>query len=283
MTPHRATRDIHLGGLRMSLRQGEVILAHADGATVTIRGKAHLLPVLDALITSGALKAEPAAVGAQLPAVTARALPAQAPAPAAPDPKPLNARGERVPFASPEALAANGVRPEAGRQHVWDGADWLNNTDGPVCKVCGVTKLSEGRLILVDRQRGDGTQQHHYRDAHGNMITTFEELSCPVYVGDANSAAATAKEHVRRVRGRIDEVETRLARLEAENLALREALLAQPTAEDIMEALQRKLQPVAAAPLALPAPAFDAEAEEVPPREREVVPATPTTEDEEEP
>jgi hypothetical protein len=85
---------------------------------------------------------------------------------------------------------------------------------------------------------------NHYTDVHGNTVSTFEELSCPVYLGDPGSAAATAKEHVRRVKGRVDvvedqvdSIEDRLARLEAENAELRAELDRKPDAEEVVEFL----------------------------------------------
>jgi hypothetical protein len=139
---------------------------------------------------------------------------------------------------------------------------------GSTCRKCGCTLGGGGGSILiradretfkteVDPQTGETkrvkAQLNHYTDAHGNRISTFEELSCPVYLGDPGSAAATAKEHVRRVKkrldgvedqvdgveGRVESIEDRLARLEAENELLRAEVARKPVvdARDLMEFL----------------------------------------------
>ena len=120
------------------------------------------------------------------------------------------------------------------KPHQWE-SDWLNHPNGgATCRVCGCTKRTD--LVRADRSRpGEKTQLNHYVDAAGNAISTFEELSCPVWIGDPGSAAAQAKEGVRKVKGRVGDVENkvevvedkvesledRMARLEAENEALK--------------------------------------------------------------
>lgn len=247
MRLYRATRTFNIGDIRQEIPRGEIVQVEPDGVGCFIRGKHYRVQLLGSMISGGFL-AKVDEDEAQLPAVRTPLLPTVG----APVPKPeeLNAQGGKIPFASPEAKVASGIRPVANKPHVWDSADWLNSMGGVTCKVCGVTKVSD--VIRADRMRGDGTQQHHYRDAHGNNITSFEELSCPTYLGDPGSAAALAKEHVRRVRGRVDDVEVRvetieerLTRLESENVVLRDMLADQDALAEIVLAklVERKALP----------------------------------------
>ena len=127
---------------------------------------------------------------------------------------------------------------ETPKEHQWD-TGWLNHSPGEAtCKVCGARRVTT--LIRADRQMPNGKQLYHYEDCHGNRISTFEELSCPIYIGDPGSAAATAKEGVRKVKHRVsgvetrvDTVEARLARLEAENEILREQIARGPLIDAI--------------------------------------------------
>lgn len=238
-TAYRATKAFHIGQIRADVKPGDVLLF--NGVSTQIAGTTHTIPLVEKVIKAGWL----------IPAPDAFAL-VVAPPTLEPEAKPEPV----VPFASPEAKAADGVRPEAGKQHVWEGGpggDWLNSEDGKTCKVCGVTLLAEGRLIRADRMRGNGKQQFHYRDAHGVQFSSFTELSCPAYIGDAASAAAQTKEVVRNVRGQVDAVEgrvdgvegrvetveARLQRLEAENELLQQQLAERPLvdATQVAEAL----------------------------------------------
>lgn len=301
---YRATRQINLGQLRRTLQPGDLV--EFDGRTTRIAGQAHVVGTMDAIIKEGWLvpvDADPvgtslAVAPAQLPSVAAQeAAPEVAKVPRKPqvpnhvsparEDQELNKRGEKISYASPEARAASGKRPAPSQKHVWNtggvSPDWLNNLDGGrTCKVCGVTERSD--LIRADRQRADGSQQYHYVDAHGNAIVSFEEMSCPTYLGDPGSAAAYAKDQVRKVRGRVDDVEDkldtvdghlesvdeRLARLEADNDFFRQRLIEQPVldAEMVAEALliiAAKARPDGRTALAervralLPAPALDPE------------------------
>lgn len=264
-TAYRATRSIHLGQIRQDLAPGDVI--EFDGRIARFKGKEHRISTMDAIIGNGWLvpvtpeASVPATFTPNLPAVRVPDEPLPIKQPRAPQEpnhatpahqdQELNLKGERIPYASPEARAASGKRPMSNQKHVWNDTgpspDWLNSSDGSrTCKVCGVTMRTD--LIRVDRRRGDGSQQFHYVDAHGNSIVAFEELACPTYLGDPGSAAAYAKDQVRKVRGRVDDVEDkvdsiedRLTRLEAENQALRAALAERPVldADMVAEALLR--------------------------------------------
>lgn len=262
---YRATKDISLGQLRRGLRAGDLV--EFDGTTTRVDGKDHRISTMDAVIQNkwlvpvGAPPVEEHALtvmGVNLPAVVDVAVePVKTPrkpqepnhAPPAREDQALDTRGEKIGYASPAARAASGKRPAPSQQHVWGGGsttaapDWLNADGGRVCRVCGVTELRPGDLIRADRKRGDGSQQIHYRDAHGNQITSFEELSCPTYLGDPGSAAAIAKDQVRKVRGRVDDVEDqletvdeRLAQLESDNGFFRQRLLEQPVLDATMVA-----------------------------------------------
>lgn len=229
---YRAVKDIVLGSPRGTIKQGTVV--EYAGDKVFVYGEWVHIPTIDLILDKKWL------IPTQQELVVARA-----PAPAEPVPE-APPEQERIPYNSPETATRNGKAPKADAQHVWDTRPtaFLNNTDGPVCVICGVTKLTG--VIRADRLRGDGSQQHQYRDAMGNLITTLEELSCPTYLGDPGSAAATAKDQVRKVRGRVDHVEgrletvdERLERLEEDNEFLRNRLLNQPVldAEMVADAL----------------------------------------------
>jgi hypothetical protein len=241
---YRATRDITIGQLRRTLRAGEEV--RFDGTSTCVFGQTHIIPTMDAIIESKWLV--PVDAGAAL-VVSAPSLPAVTAEPVVSQPPALNIQGEPIPFASPQAARASGVRPAANQKHVWDSGSpntpsWLNNMDGRTCVICGVTERSN--LIRADRKRGDGTQQFHYTDAHGNAIVALEELSCPTYLGDPGSAAAYAKDQVRKVRGRVDTVEEhlgtvddRLNQLQADNDFFRQRILEMPrlNAEMVADAL----------------------------------------------
>jgi hypothetical protein len=241
-TSYRATRDISLGQLRRTIRAGDVV--EFDGATTRVDGRDFRISTMDTIIATKWLV--PLDVGATAIVVSAPALPAVPsvePPMVPPPPKvELTAQGERIPFASKEAARVSGIRPGANEQHVWIAADFGSND--LLCRVCGVTW--ERSLIRVDRTMGNGKQQFHYRDAHHQPITSFEELSCPLYLGDANSASAYAKDQVRKVRGRVDTVEVhlgtvdeRLNQLQADNDFLRQRILDMPRldAEMVADAL----------------------------------------------
>lgn len=260
---YRATKDISLGQLRRGLRAGDLV--EFDGTTTRVDGKDHRISTMDAVIQNkwlvpvGAPPVEEHALtvmGVNLPAVVDVAPePVKTPrkpqepnhASPAKEDQALDKRGEKIVYASPAARAASGKRPAPSQQHVWGGGgsnapDWLNNLDGGrTCRVCGVTERVD--LIRADRKRADGSQQIHYTDAHGNNIVSFEELACPTYLGDPGSAAAYAKDQVRKVRGRVDDVEDqletvdeRLARLESDNDFFRQRLLEQPVLDATMVA-----------------------------------------------
>lgn len=253
-TSYRATRDISLGQLRRTLRTGDVV--EFDGATTRVDGREHRLSTMDAIIGNRWLVPLDEVAGSALVVSAPTPLAVPSPEPVAPPPKgELNKQGERIPWASPQAKGASGTRPAANQKHVWNSGssnspDWLNASDGRTCVICGVTELRAGQLILVDRKRADGSQQIHYVDAHGQKIVALEELSCPTYIGDPGSAAAYAKDQVRKVRGRVDTMEEhlgtvddRLNQLQADNDFFRQRLLEAPRLDSTMvvEALKTLL------------------------------------------
>lgn len=246
---YRATRDISIGQLRRTLRAGDVV--EFDGVVTRVDGHEHRISTMDTIIGNKwlvPLDSEATAI-----VVSAPSLPtASSVESSTPPPKELvDRQGERIPWASPQAKGANGTRPAANQKHVWDSGNpnapgWLNNTEGRTCVICGVTELWPGKLILADRKRADGSQQIHYVDAHGQKIVALEELSCPTYLGDPGSAAAYAKDQVRKVRGRVDTVEEhlgtvdeRINQLQADNDFFRQRLLEMPrlNAEMVADAL----------------------------------------------
>jgi hypothetical protein len=262
---YRVTKDLSLGQLRRTLRAGDIL--EFDGTTTRVDGRDHRISTMDAIIGNKwlVLDEESTAISVPEHAPPARVAPPELPVvplpelpplprvdpPRAPKVQELDIRGERIPWASDAARAANGVRPKANQKHVWgDGTAgapaWLNGGEKGerTCVVCGVTERTLD--MRVDRKRADGSQQIHYTDAHGNKIVALEELGCPTYVGDPSSAAAYAKDQVRKVRGQVDDVvaylgtvDARLAQLEADNDFLRQRLIDRPvlTAEVVAEAL----------------------------------------------
>lgn len=239
---YRATRDIlSFGQPRIGVTRGDLLLV--GGGTVRIREKEYVVPTIDDVIKLGwlVLVEEETSLVLAPPTLPAVLAPLDTAAPTKAEPP------KRISFASPEAKELSGRRPPADQPHVWgsgnkDAPEWLNSADGSrQCRVCGVTERPG--LIRADRTRGDGSQQFHYVDAYNNAITSLEPLSCPVYLGDPGSAAAVAKEHVRRVRGRvdvvegaIDEVQARLDQLEADNAFFRNQLLERPILDAAMVA-----------------------------------------------
>lgn len=227
---YQAIRPIHFGQIRRSLQVGEVI--GFDGRTTHIAGQAHVIPTMDTIIKKGWLVPVEGPKNALAPITE---IPLIEPHPTVSDPQ-----AKQIPYATPETRAAAGKRSTAVQQHVWITGDWLNNMDGSrTCKVCGVTQRTD--ITRADRQRGDGSQQFHYTDAHMNTFMSLEELSCPTYLGDPGSAAAYAKDQVRKVRGRVDDVEehletmgVRLSKIESDNEFLRQRILQQPVIDATM-------------------------------------------------
>jgi len=200
------------------------------------------------------------------------------------------------------------------KKHVWE-SDWLNHPYGDkTCKVCGVTWAGGGPNsrhtgnIWTDRVqlKADGSKQNMYiyRDAHSKEITSFTELSCPIWVGDANSAAATAKEGVRTVKRavkgvehRVDSMEDRMTLLERENAALRAELDTKTIVDTqaMMEFLfnlaqqaraSREVEAVEARGVAYEVPklmvdVIDAITLDIPERERELVRVRPIEDEDE--
>lgn len=120
------------------------------------------------------------------------------------------------------------------KEHIWEGSTrgqpaWVNSFNGDrTCTVCGCTLLSEGAVVNADRQLTSG-RRYVYRDVLNKTVTSFQPLSCPVFVGDAASAAAQAKETARetkietaKTQKALNAVEARIVQLEQENKALRE-------------------------------------------------------------
>jgi len=107
-----------------------------------------------------------------------------------------------------KALPGEVADPEPDfKKHKWEGG-WLN---GKVCKVCGCEDISG----INASGRG-----YTYRDCQNKLIESFKELPCPVFVGDASSAIAEAKETVRRVKVEAKQADTRITQLESDNRAL---------------------------------------------------------------
>lgn len=212
--PYRATRTFHIGQIRSDIAKDTVVWV--KGLTLQINGTEHHVEMLPKILVAGWLA--PTEVQPQLPVQY------EEPSPQEPN--------TTIPFASKEAAKVDGQKVAPLRQHVWESG-WLNGDDGPTCKVCGVTLLTQ--VIRADRQRGNGSQQYHYRDALNNLVTSPTELSCPVFLGDPGSAAIQTKEVVRNVKHqvegidiRVESVEERLGRLEAENELLQQQLAARP-------------------------------------------------------
>lgn len=236
---YKAVRAFHIGQIRLDVKLGDVLLF--DGVNTQIAGTTFTIPLVEKVIKAGWLTVIPTNFALTVAASQAA------------EKQIVRSDKDAAQFIHPEAKAADGVRPQAGKQHVWDTADWLNSEDGFTCKVCGATKLHEGSFIRLDLKRGNGKQLIHYRDAHGREISSHTELSCPIWVGDVTSTLAQTKEVVRNVRSQVDVVEgrvggvearletteDRLLRLEAENELLQQQLIEKPIidATQVAEAL----------------------------------------------
>lgn len=204
---YKATRDIILGPLRRTLSRGSVV--EFDGTTLLAFGAETVYPDLSIMIDRKVLVPTEDEVS---------------------DPV----------FQGKPSKQGLGTLPKTKGEHVWGDPDPFDGEK--TCRVCGVTLLPN--LVMADRK---GAKQFNYRDAQNQVITVLEELSCPVYNGSPNAAAATAKEHVRQVKGRVTKVEStlevvddRLLQLEIENQDLRNMLAQQQpvlTAELVADAL----------------------------------------------
>lgn len=98
------------------------------------------------------------------------------------------------------------------KPHVWE-QDLFGNGE-LTCKVCGVTYRAMSRSEFP----------YEYSDAMGKTIRTLVELSCPVFIGNTEGAAAETKQRVRNLSSKVETIDERLQRLEEENQNLREQI-----------------------------------------------------------
>lgn len=129
-------------------------------------------------------------------------------------------------------------RADGFRPHKWS-SDW--SSDGSsTCSVCGLS--SYPNTIDVDKI-GQGTR---YVDAHRVEIYLKDEPSCPTYIGSLGGATWTTKEKVQKVEGRVESVEERLDRLEAENEAMRMAMAQRPIVDaEVLVGILRQIADLA--------------------------------------
>lgn len=190
---------------------------------------------------------------------------------------PPSSRLTTIPVAQPHRISdkdgydldrvpeATGNKPAANVPHQWS-SDWLNDTDGRTCKVCGVVEKS-GSLIRADRKG----MPHHYVDAFGVAITSMVELTCPTFIGDMGGAVAETKGRVRNLDSQMETVDARLDRLEQHNQYLQDQLtskiqldvnglvnwLTQMVQLNIQNQLPTTVVEVAGLPLEIPSPIAD--------------------------
>jgi hypothetical protein len=129
-----------------------------------------------------------------------------------------------------------------------------NPGSGMVCGVCGVelvsggTSLKGGNTVVGSIQADQAGLEYVYRDAGGLIITSFEPLSCPIFIGNKpgnmGGAIMESREKIRNLaRGahqttyRVETLEQRVDRLERENAVLREAVSQPIDASAIVEFL----------------------------------------------
>jgi len=109
------------------------------------------------------------------------------------------------------------------------------------CACCGVElvsggpSLKGGTPVIGSIQADQPGMEYVYRDAGGLLITSFEPLACPIFIGNkpGNVAGAIMMDRVsiralsgamHTVQYRMEGLEERVARLERDNAVLREAI-----------------------------------------------------------
>lgn len=103
------------------------------------------------------------------------------------------------------------------KSHVWESDPWNHPNGEKTCKVCGCTILS-GVI-----EPGFGRQKRfHYRDASNNTISTFKEMSCPLWIGDPAATATETKQGLRETNIEVQQLNEKVQQLQAENLSMRE-------------------------------------------------------------
>ena len=133
---------------------------------------------------------------------------------------PIAATGAQDPESVPKAT---GNKPAANVPHQWGNGpggqpDWLNDSGGRTCRVCGVSERTD--LIRADRKG----MKYHYVDAYGVQMTSMVQLYCPTFIGDTNGTLAETKGRVRNLDCQMETIDSRLERLERDNIYLREQL-----------------------------------------------------------
>jgi hypothetical protein len=198
-TLYRVEKDFHFGAIRASLKAGSTL--ESDGSMVRYRGVEYTSAGLALLVTAGFLSA-----------TETRALPVlHEPAPAAK--KVLAKPGH---FTSVEDKGGGvHAHTQPDKQHIWEGSLYGNGSK--TCTVCGVT-LKNPDNIQVDRK----SLKFQYVDAYNVSIESLKELPCPTFVGNLGGGVATNTHRTRKLTGRVESIDERLARLEGENQALRD-------------------------------------------------------------
>lgn len=198
---YKVVRGFHFGALRTSLPAGACL--ESDGATVRYLGKVYSAVGFDQLVAAGFVA--PVEGERSLPAVVpqSKALPA-------PRTKPIT-----VASTIEEKGAGVPAYLQPDKKHVWETELFGNGEK--TCTVCGVT-MSNPMSINVSKQ----SFKYIYTDAYGVSISTLKELPCPLFVGDVGGGVASNTDRTRRLTGKVESIDERVGRLEAENTELRE-------------------------------------------------------------
>lgn len=195
MASYRATRDFHLGATRMTVAKDEFV--EVTGGKVSLKGNTYNVPGIEGIIDAGLLTPfGTAPLGTALTTV---------PRVSRPSPPP-----ERV-VAPPKA------HDNPDKPHRWEAALFGNGES--TCKVCGVTQ--SGGPAMGNIQADRPSLKYKYTDAYGVSIESLTELPCPVFIGHMGGAVAGTTHRVRKLKGQVESIEERLARLEDENANLR--------------------------------------------------------------
>jgi hypothetical protein len=236
MPIYRATKNFHFGAIQAHLREDDPV-EHDDGI-VYFKGRVFEVPLFDFFVTAGLLLVdeerllpvlvspgvmEVAAPSPGQKAIAARKVEQKTRSTGRGGIKNLDPMGPNI--APVDHYRIHGVdrnKMEAkakgmgggipawknpDKKHVWTSEMGIS---GEVCDICGVTReplLNAGKPGLA----------HVYRDVYGIMIQSTKDLPCPLFVGDLGGGIATNTYATRKLKGQVETIEERVARLETAN------------------------------------------------------------------
>lgn len=190
MPTYKATKAFHFGALRAHVQAGETL--EYDGFSVVVfRGRPVNVAGFEAIVDAGLVAlADP---GSALAVLSTPPVRVETPAP--------------VP-----------ARENPDKAHVWGGGGFGDS--GYTCTVCGVSMRATG--LAGDLQVDRPSLGFRYTDAYGVTIDSLTELPCPVFIGQMGGAVAGTTHRVRKLSNKVETIEERVTRLEAENTRFRE-------------------------------------------------------------